>query len=242
VDCPFAVEPELSHSAGRRSDAARHGSDAGSDLHVILAGRAAFHCDATQAVGKLPVHFADPAFRDDAIRGIRSTVNRLNQLIERAGSLRHKLDLDPVELDLNSLVSDSGDSLDSSTPNIRWVTKLDPLPKVRGDREQLQSVITNLLLNAREAIETTGAVTVETVRKESWASLAVADNGCGMTSRFLKESLFRPFQTTKKKGLGIGMFQSKVIVEAHHGKISVMSEPGVGTTFSVLLPISAAQR
>jgi putative PEP-CTERM system histidine kinase len=193
-------------------------------------------------LANLPVHFADPVFRDDAIRGIRSTVSRLNQLIERAGSLRRKLDLDPVELDLNSLVLDSVDSLDSSTPNIRWVTKLDPLPKVRGDREQLQSVITNLLLNAREAIETTGAVTVETVRKEKWASLAVADNGCGMTSRFLKESLFRPFQTTKKKGLGIGMFQSKVIVEAHHGKISVRSEPGVGTTFSVLLPISAAKR
>lgn len=189
-------------------------------------------------LANLPVHFADPVFRDDAVRGIRSTVSRLNQLIERAGSLRRKLDLDPVELDLNSLVVDSIETLNGSPSDIRWVTRLEPLPKVRGDREQLRSVITNLLLNAREAIETSGAVTVATLQKEGWASLMVADNGCGMSHRFLKESLFRPFQTTKKKGLGIGMFQSKVIVEAHRGKISVTSEPGVGTTFSVLLPIS----
>jgi signal transduction histidine kinase len=50
--------------------------------------------------------------------------------------------------------------------------------------------------------------------------------------------LFRPFQTTKKKGLGIGMFQSKMIVEAHRGKIQVDSEPGAGTTIRVMLPLN----
>ncbi len=192
-------------------------------------------------LANLPVHFDDPVFRDDAIRGIRSTIDRINQLISRAGSLRLELDLKPVELDLNSLVEDSVDALNGS-PNVRWLKKLEPLPKLRADKEQLQSVVTNLLLNAREAIETNGAVTVETNQRDGWASLTVTDDGCGMTSRFLKESLFRPFQTTKKKGLGIGMFQSKVIVEAHQGKISVTSEPGIGTSFCVLLPIAFANR
>ncbi|HZF02185.1 MAG TPA: ATP-binding protein, partial [Methylomirabilota bacterium] len=64
-----------------------------------------------------------------------------------------------------------------------------------------------------------------------------SDDGCGMNPDFLNRSLFRPFQTTKKNGIGIGMFQSKMIVEAHRGKIEVQSEPGRGTTFRVYLPV-----
>jgi signal transduction histidine kinase len=58
-----------------------------------------------------------------------------------------------------------------------------------------------------------------------------------MSSEFLNRSLFRPFQTTKKNGLGIGMFQSRMIVEAHKGRIEVESEPGKGTTFRIYLPL-----
>jgi hypothetical protein len=58
-----------------------------------------------------------------------------------------------------------------------------------------------------------------------------------MTPEFMSRALFRPFQTTKKKGLGIGMFQSKMIVEAHGGRIEVESELRKGTSFRVLLPI-----
>ena len=57
-----------------------------------------------------------------------------------------------------------------------------------------------------------------------------------MTPEFMQSSLFRPFQTTKKKGIGIGMFHCKMIVEAHKGRIEVDSEPGQGTTFTILLP------
>jgi signal transduction histidine kinase len=58
-----------------------------------------------------------------------------------------------------------------------------------------------------------------------------------MSAAFLKDSLFRPFQSTKKKGLGIGMFQSRMIVEAHGGSILVESETGKGSTFRVSLPV-----
>ena len=117
------------------------------------------------------------------------------------------------------------------------VTKFDQIPKISADRQQLQSVFTNLLLNARDAVGTNGQITVETTRQGEWVALSVSDNGCGMTKPFIKNSLFRPFHSTKKKGLGIGMFQSKTIVEAHHGKISVQSELDVGTTFRVMLPL-----
>ena len=70
--------------------------------------------------------------------------------------------------------------------------------------------------------------------------LFVADNGCGMDGEFLSRSLFRPFQSTKKNGFGIGMFQSRMIVEAHGGRIDVQSQVGKGTTFRVLLPLKKA--
>jgi putative PEP-CTERM system histidine kinase len=187
-------------------------------------------------LANLPVHFADPAFREDAMRGIRSTVDRINQLVSRAGSLRHQRDLAPTQVDLNSIVAESIGSLNGN-PDVQWVRKLEPLPRVTADKEQLQSVVNNLLLNACDATETGGRVTVTTGYRDGWASLVVADNGCGMSARFMKESLFRPFQTTKKKGLGIGMFQSKIAVEAHHGKILVTSELGVGTTVRILIPL-----
>jgi signal transduction histidine kinase len=104
------------------------------------------------------------------------------------------------------------------------------------DRAQIQNVLTNLLLNARDALTSGGQIKVETSQRNGWAILRVSDNGCGMTTEFIKRSLFRPFQTTKKKGLGIGMFQARIIVEAHHGRIEVESTPGKGTAFRILLP------
>ncbi len=184
----------------------------------------------------LPVHFDDPAFRQDALRGIGETVNRINQLIGRVGVLRHTLELNPVEFDFNLLITETLESL-NDVAGVEVVKELHPLPTLRADREQLQSVVTNLLLNARDAVGSKGQVTVRTDHFDGWATLLVGDNGCGMSPGFLKDSLFRPFQTTKKKGLGIGMFQSKMIVQAHRGSIQVKSELGVGTTFRIMLPL-----
>jgi len=107
------------------------------------------------------------------------------------------------------------------------------------DLEQLPKVLTNLLLNAREAISGSGTIRVATMVQGGHAVVSVADTGCGMSAEFLSRRLFRPFQTTKKKGLGIGMFQSKMIIEAHGGRVEVASDPGRGTTFRVVLPLSS---
>jgi putative PEP-CTERM system histidine kinase len=184
----------------------------------------------------LPTHFDKPAFREDALRGIGSAASRINDLINRMNALRHELCLEPAELDLNLVVTEALANL-NGTLNTKLVTRFDPIPKISADRQQLQSVFTNLLLNARDAVEMDGRITVATTRQGEWVALCVSDNGCGMTEQFIKNSLFRPFRSTKKKGLGIGMFQSKTIVEAHHGKIHVESELGVGTTFRVMLPL-----
>jgi putative PEP-CTERM system histidine kinase len=184
----------------------------------------------------LPVHFDDPEFRQDALRGIANTVGRINLQIHRLSVLRNKLELKPVESDLNQLVDETIDNLNGIL-GVELVKEFHPLPRIVVDREQLQNVVANLLLNARDAVSRDGQIRVGTTQCDGRAVLSVADNGCGMSPEFLKNSLFRPFQTTKKKGLGIGMFQSKIIVEAHRGNIQVESEPGKGTKFGVYLPL-----
>jgi putative PEP-CTERM system histidine kinase len=184
----------------------------------------------------LPVHFDDPAFREDTLRGISKTVDHINHLIGRLSLLRHELQIRPAESDLNELVSKTLAGW-GKTSDVDLVKDLHPLPKLSLDREQMLKVVTNLVLNAIEAVSGKGHVRVETSQRNGWVVLSVADNGCGMSAEFLNHSLFRPFQTTKKRGLGIGMFQSKMIVEAHGGRIEVESELGKGTTFQVLLPL-----
>jgi putative PEP-CTERM system histidine kinase len=186
----------------------------------------------------LPVHYDDPAFREDALRGISKTVTHINRLIGRLGLLRHELKIELAEADFNEVVKSVLTGVERSsgytlTKNIR------PLPRVPLDSDQMNKVVTNLVLNATEAVGAEGRVEVSTTQENGWVVLEVADNGCGMSADFLAQSLFRPFQTTKKNGLGIGMFQSKMIVEAHGGKIVVTSEPGKGTTFRVFLRASA---
>ncbi len=183
----------------------------------------------------LPVHYQDPMFREDALRGISKTITHINDLVGRLGLLRHDLAIHPVESDLNEIVAQALQGWPEA-PGVELASELRPLPKVLADPAQIQKVVTNLVLNARDALGASGRIFVETSRRNGWVVVAVADNGCGMTPEFIERSLFRPFQTTKKNGLGIGMFHCKTIVEAHRGRIEVQSEPGKGTTFRVLLP------
>ena len=184
----------------------------------------------------LPVHFDDPAFRADALRGIGRTVAHINSLIERLGRLGSGLQFNPMASDLNELVLKALAGLED-TAGISLIKSLNPLPKIQLDREQMLKVLINLVFNAREAVSAPGEVRIETTQDNGWAVLAVSDNGCGMDPEFLNRLLFRPFQTTKKNGLGIGLFQSKMIVEAHLGKINVESQPGKGTTFRIAFPL-----
>ena len=181
-------------------------------------------------------HFQDPAFQQDAVRGLSKSVTHLNTLINELTLLRQGLEIKPLESDLNQIVAAALVGLDG-TADFPFVKSLPPLPRVLLDPAQMQKVVTNLVINAKEASAPHGEIKVETSRRNGWVILSVADQGCGMSSEFIRRSLFRPFQSTKKKGLGIGMFHSKMIVEAHRGRIEVESEKGKGTTFRVWLPL-----
>jgi signal transduction histidine kinase len=160
----------------------------------------------------------------------------LQRKIGRLNLLRHDLQIRPVETEFINVISRALTSWEGA-PGVTLVKNLRPLPNLLLDPEQMLNVVTNLLLNAIEAVSRGGQVAVETIQQNGWAILTVADDGCGMDAEFLNHSLFRPFRTTKKNGLGIGMFQSKMLVEAHGGRIEVESKPGKGTTFRVFLPI-----
>jgi putative PEP-CTERM system histidine kinase len=184
----------------------------------------------------LPVHFDNASFREDALRGVAKTVDHINELIDRLSLLRQEVVLLPVESDLNELVEAALLSV-PEVPGAELVQDLHPLPSVRVDRTQIRNVVSNLIMNAHDAIEVNGRIRVATVQRNNWVVLTVEDNGCGMSPEFVERGLFRPFQSTKKNGIGIGMFQCKMIVQAHHGKIEVDSQPGKGTAFRVWLPI-----
>lgn len=189
-------------------------------------------------VQNISVHFDDPAFREDCLRGLSRSVTRMNDLIRRLTTLRQELEIQKTETDLTEVVKAAMSDLDG-LHGLTLVQDLAPVPKIPADPGLLHKVVTNLLLNAKEAVNDGGEIRILTKHQDGWVQVAVADNGCGMTSEFLRHSLFKPFQTTKKNGLGIGMFQSRAIVEAHQGRIEVESEPGQGTTFRVLLPVKA---
>jgi putative PEP-CTERM system histidine kinase len=188
----------------------------------------------------LPKHFDDPQFRADALRVISGSVASIDDLCSRLTMLKQNIELRVAESDLGQLVNTTLDEFKSS---VRGVLERDlhPMPKALMDQQQIHKVLTNLVMNANEAVYAAngnGVIRVATIHEGESVGFAVRDNGCGMSEEFIENSLFKPFQTTKKKGLGIGLFHCKLIVEAHHGSIEVNSAEGQGTEFRVLLPVA----
>ena len=120
---------------------------------------------------------------------------------------------------------------------IRLETRLECTPDVSIEPERFRSVLQNLVLNAVEAIPDTGTILVETLTEDGAAVLTVSDTGRGMSPDFIRERLFRPFQTTKARGLGIGLYQCRQIVQQFGGNLSVESEEERGTRMIVRFPI-----
>lgn len=186
----------------------------------------------------LPVHFDNPNFRKDVLGLLSHSVTKIDTLCSRISSLKDKLEINPSEADLNEVVRATFAQFNGLS-NATLTEELQPLPKLHLDTEQIQNVLTNLIMNARDSLGDGGTIRVTTYRRDGWVELSVRDNGCGMSCEFMENGLFRPFKTTKKQGVGIGLFQSKMIVEAHKGRLEVESQEGKGSTFRVLLPIDS---
>jgi putative PEP-CTERM system histidine kinase len=107
----------------------------------------------------------------------------------------------------------------------------------RGHEDRIERVIGHIVQNALDATDNGGRVWVRLARQGTHAMIEVGDTGHGMTPEFLRERLFKPFQTTKPAGMGIGAYESFQYVHELGGKVSVDSAVNVGTQVSLLLPL-----
>jgi|SaaInlStandDraft_1057018.scaffolds.fasta_scaffold11318_1 two-component system, NtrC family, sensor kinase len=114
----------------------------------------------------------------------------------------------------------------------------DDLPTINCVGGQINQVFMNMLVNASQAIEKDGVIEIKTVNHGEFVAIHISDNGTGIEEKNLI-NLFQPFFTTKEvgKGTGLGLSISKGIIESHHGTIRVKSEVGVGTTFTIEIPV-----
>jgi len=200
--------------------------------------------------GEVP---AEGAARED-LREIRHAAERAASLTKQLLAFSRKQVLTPVVLDLNDVVRGVEGMLGRVIgEDVRLRLRLAAeLPRVRADRGQLEQVLMNLAVNARDAMPYGGALTLETgparvdeaaaalrpgLRAGDYARIAISDTGTGMSPE-VRARLFEPFFTTKErgKGTGLGLATSYGIVKQSDGYISVESEPGKGSTFEILLP------
>ncbi len=184
-------------------------------------------------------HINNPDFQQDMLQSLGSTVGRMQGLIARLKNLREKKGLVFSIEDLHKIARETVNQTmgKGDHPEIELCGSV---VFAHADAEEIGKVVLNLLLNAVDASGDKGRITVETgaAGAEDMAFVRVSDEGCGMPKDFQEQHLFKPFKTTKKKGLGIGLYQCKQIIEAHHGKIEVMSGPGKGSVFTVYLPLA----
>lgn len=181
-------------------------------------------------------HMGNPDFQKDAIRAIANSSEKIKGITSKLKNLPKKTMLDLSYSDLGSCVKSAANEF-SLNGNVSLSFTETENVKTKFDREEVLKVIVNLIINALEATGQSGNVGVEVGKENNMAYIKVSDNGCGMSHEFIKKQLFKPFQTTKKKGLGIGLYQCKTIVEEHSGKIKVTSKEGTGTEFVVYLPL-----
>ena len=179
--------------------------------------------------------FDEPAFRVDALKTLTRTVERMQKLVGRLSSRQTATEFEFESVPLDELVRDTVASLPLG-PKLRLELALDPAPSVRADTDAIQRVVQNLITNAAEAMEGEGTITISVGTRDEQVTCAVIDTGCGMSQEFIRTSLFVPFQTTKKGGWGIGLYQAREIMTAHAGRIDVSSLEGRGTTVTLVFP------
>jgi signal transduction histidine kinase len=176
--------------------------------------------------------------------GIAKEVKRASEIINHIGGLFQKGAPQREAMDVNEVIQEMVALLRSEVTHnaisIRRELQRD-LPKVRGDRVQLQQVLMNLTLNGIDAMKETERVKELTITSEAGDGqlvVSISDTGTGIGAEDA-DRIFDAFYTTKSHGLGMGLAISRSIVESHGGRLWVTSEPGSGANFHLTLPVQS---
>jgi len=183
-------------------------------------------------------HIDNPEFVKDAVRTVDNATTRMNRML--AQLRKGKSD------ESGKQIIELADALEEA---VAMCSGRDPavelLPCESGlllltERDRLVDVLAHLMENAQDATESGGFVRVRGFRSDENVTIEIIDNGCGMDEQFIRERLFRPFDTTKgNAGMGIGVFEGREFVWSQGGDIFVTSAKGQGTTFRIILPLYA---
>ncbi|WP_081310501.1 sensor histidine kinase [Pseudoalteromonas luteoviolacea] len=175
-----------------------------------------------------------PALMDESICGL----NKIASIVSELRNYTH-VDNEDMELEDLNLVLDQAINLAHSSfkHHATLDTNLSQLPKLMCNPNRLCQVFVNLLVNAGQATEKNGKITITSAYDDNYIYCTVEDNGAGISPVNMR-NIFDPFFTTKPvgKGTGLGLSISYKIIEQHNGHISVESEEGCGTTFTITLP------
>ena len=201
------------------------------DLKNILAQQSLIVSNAAK-------HRNNAAFFDDVINTVQNSVQRMTRLMEQMRSGIRGIESGLV--DLGELLTESVKSRHMATPCPSLELPRETLTVV-ADREQLGTVFSHIIQNAQEATDKTGQVTVRLLAEGSQSVIEIHDTGTGMEEEFVRNRLFKPFDSTKGlTGMGIGAFESREIVRKLGGDIRVSSKPGSGSLFHIVLPCAPA--
>jgi signal transduction histidine kinase len=200
---------------------------------------------------KMGLRHKDAATRDKAFDKILAAGNRAAQITNGILGLARNRSKSIEPTDLGRLVNDSLLLLERefSKYRVRVEKHFDAATEVMANGNQIQQVLLNLLINARQAMANGGLVTVKVVndRASGMVDLVVRDTGCGMPPETLRR-IFDPYFSTKsgpdasgRGGTGLGLSMCREIIESHHGRIRVESAVGKGTMFTIKLPAVRGQ-
>ncbi len=186
-------------------------------------------------------HMHKPGFMEDAVRTVDHSVAKMNKLLAQLRSGVVVSDGQaPASLAVMLDEVVRGKSARKPVP----VLELDAEDVlVRADRERFMMVLGHVVQNAQDATPPEGHVQLRYRRDGEAALIEVVDDGCGMDEGFVRERLFRPFDTTKgAAGMGIGAYEARETVRGMGGEVEVESVPGAGTTFRIRLPVVGSAR
>lgn len=184
-------------------------------------------------------HKNNPEFMDDAVKTIGNAVSKMGRLLTQLRQGRFE-STKSKEFYVEESVAQAVNQLYAYLPKPRLTINANFL-KIIADKDRFTAIMVHMIKNAQEASQEDGKVDVTVDRDNNYAVITIEDNGVGMDALFIKERLFRPFQTTKgNAGMGIGVYETREYVNSLNGKMKVESVKGVGTKFEISIPLEVA--